>query len=320
MRARHTSALLPILLTMTVAAAQTSTSSPWTNFWNGLLLRSAQNHSPTPEEIAAAGSPTTQPDAAAVAESRPSIRKALLSPDSAVRACALTALTGLELQPPAPAASASVAPSPTSVKTDTPPAPPGPGSYKVEIAAILVEAVPEIAQNLTDESPGNRILAATVLGGFAPSGPQAVYPPLLSYLKREDGIGPTGLAVVDDLLAFVPISARTADAVTAYLRRSDQTADSRSGLIDSIANRANQSQAIDKALLAYLDTDEPAVRAHLILSLPQLDLAPEVFADTRARIAILASDNQEDPHVLNAAKSVALCWTAPHMPTGCPAY
>ena len=195
-----------------------------------------------------------------------------------------------------------------------------PASYKPAIAAVLLAAIPELGRDLADESVPNRILAAGTLAGFGPNAPTAVYPPLLAYLKRDDSIGPAGLAVVDDLLQLGPVSEITASALIRYLRRPDQTADTRSSLIDLIAAHTNQSQQVNQALLGFLNTDEPSVRARLILSLPQLDLANDVFTDTRSRIAVLAANDQENLQVVNAAKAVSGCWTAPRMPVGCPVY
>ncbi len=100
------------------------------------------------------------------------------------------------------------------------------------------------------------MLTATILGGFTPDPPTAVYPPLLAYLKRDDAIGPVGLAVVSDLLQIAPVNDATADAITRYLRRSDQTSDSRANLADMIATKPNQSQAVNKALLVISTPDE----------------------------------------------------------------
>jgi hypothetical protein len=128
------------------------------------------------------------------------------------------------------------------------------------------------------------------------------------------------LAVVQDLLQLGPLTPDTATALSTYLRRSDQTADSRANLIDAIAASSNQSQSLNKTLLVFLDSDDPSLRARVILSLPQMDLAPDVFADTKSRIDTLAANDQENPQIIRAAKAVSPCWTAVHMATGCPVY
>ena len=312
-----------IFLALPVSAQQDK--STYAQTWDDMLHRAEGSHSPTPEEITAAGSPAEQPTTDFVLQALPAIHKALTHPDTAVRAYALTALTGLELSPPVPDGSAATSSSSSSkpspeVLFSRPDLPPVSPLFKPAVATVLSPIIPDLGKELADESATNRILAAGILGAFAPSPPASVFPPLLAYLKRENGIGPAASAVVDDLLSYTPISDETASALIRYLRRSDQTADSRSSLIDSVANHANQSQAINKALLAYLNAEEPNVRARLILVLPELDLAPEVFADARARVSILASNNQENLQVVNAAKTVSTCWTATRMPSGCPVY
>jgi hypothetical protein len=199
--------------------------------------------------------------------------------------------------------------------------PPGPAIYKPDVAKALTPYIPQIATHLTsEESPSNRLLTATILGAFTPDPPSAVYAPLLAYLKRDDAISPVGEAVVSDLLQLGPISADTAAAISRYIRRGDQTSDSRANLADLIASHANQSQSLNQALLLYLGSDDNALRARVILSLPQLDLAPDVFADTKARVEQVAANPNENLQVVTAAKSVVICWTSTKMASGCPVY
>ena len=272
-----------------------------------VLHRASNGHSPAPEEIAPMAT-ISQPAAPDLEACVPLLLKALENTDASVRTYALTTLTGLQTTDAPPEA-------PTSLP-GTPPA----SAYKPEVSLLLAPAIPRLAAHLTEESPTNRALTASVLGGFSAAPPPSIFPPLYAFLKRDDAIGPIGLAVVSDLLQLGPISADTATAVAHFIRRSDQTPDSRANLADLIATKPNQSQSLNKSLLAYLDSDDPSLRARLILSLPQLDLAPDVFADTRARISQLAENTGENLQVINASKSVASCWTATRMLTGCPAY
>jgi hypothetical protein len=263
-------------------------------------------HSPTPGDISAMATLVPRPDAAAVADAIPLLLKCLDNSDVALHTFALTALTSLEAPPELPPGAA------------TPPA--GPNAFKPDVAKRLAPIVPQLAAHLTEESQPDRLLTAQVLGGFSPDPPPSVYPPLLAFLKRDDAIGPVGLAVVDDLLNLAPIGDGTAAAIAMYLRRRDQTSDSRSNLADAIANGAHQSQTLNKALLTYLDSDDDSLRARVILSLPQLDLAPDVFADTQSRVAVLAANSSENLQVVTAAKAVTGCWTATKMTSGCPKY
>ncbi len=300
--------------------AKTQESASLTARFTQLLLRASNGHSPTQEEINSLTVNAASFTSADLRQALPLIQKALNNADVPVRAYTLTTLVALQ-DPPSTSAETTLSPSDSAPENKTvAPPPAGPSTYKPDFKTLLGPAVPEIAAHLTEESGPNRILAASVLGGFTPNPPAAVYPPLLAFLKRDDAVGPVGLIVVQDLLQLAPLSAQTSSAISAYLGRSDQTAQSRPNLVDAIASAPNQSQSLNRALLSFLDTDDANLRARVILSLPALDLSPDVFADTRSRVAGFASNDQENLQVISAAKAVASCWTATRMPTGCPVY
>ena len=332
--------LLAVMPPLPVLAQAAGAPSQLATRLSEVLTRAANGHSPTAEQLAPADPSAPPPDGAAVHEALPLLLKTLENPDAAVRSFGLTTLVQLQSAPatsdppPAPASSPSsppeasapadtagpAAPSVSATSGPTPAVDALPAAFRPDVAKALAPAIAQIAAHLTDESAANRALTATVLGGFTPNPPASVYPPLIAFLKRDDSTGTTGLAVVNDLLQLGPISDATAAALTRYLGRSDQTADSRSNLIDAISTHANQSQAVNKAMLRFLNTDDPGVRARLILSLPQLDLAQDVYADAHSRVETLAADNQGSLQVVNAAKAVATCWTSVRMASGCPAY
>jgi hypothetical protein len=306
------------------AAPAAAPLGPFAALFDQLLTRSSNGHSPTPEDIAALTSAPVAADGAALREALPLIEKALDNPDVPVRTYTLTALAALQ-DPPATAPEPAAMPADpgAAAKPDTQtvaPPPVGPATYNASLQKVLGPAIPRIAAHLTEESQPNRLLTAAILGGFLPNPPSAVYPPLLAYLKRDDAVSAVGLAVVQDLLQLAPIGPDTAAAISTYIRRSDQTADARANLIDGIASAANQSQSLNKTLLVYLDADDPSLRARTILSLPQLDLSADVFADTKSRIDQLAANDGENLQVNKAAKAVSPCWTAVRMTSGCPVY
>lgn len=303
-------------------AAASAPQSPFAGLIAEYLRMDANGHSPTADEIAAMTSLQPQPDAASIAEAMPYLLKALANPDTPLRTFALTAIAGLQSPAPEPAAAApsdpNIPPLPAGAAPTAPPAPP---VYKPDVTKAVAPYIPQIASHLTsEEHTANRLLAATILGGFAPNPPPAVYPPLLAFLKRDDAIGEVGLAVVGDLLQLGPVSEETAAAITRYLRRSDQTPESRANLADQIAAGTRQSQVVNKSLLTYLDSDDNSLRARVILSLPQLDLSANVFAETKARVERIASDSNENLQVITAAKAVAPCWNATRMASNCPIY
>ena len=290
-----------------------------------MLQRGSSGHSPTTEEIQAVESESGLTDAAVAKQVVPLLAKALADPDVAMRKYALAMLVGMQTLPDPPVAAAGSDSNATpgtaqAAKAAKAPVVSTPASYKVAVAAAFVALIGPLGQRLTDEDPDNRSLAATDLGGFAPDPPQAVYVPLLAYLKRDDAVGPIGLAVVGDLLQFGKVSDENAAAIGRYLRRTDQTTSARVELVEAIAAKPSQSQTVNRSLLAYMDSDDASLRARVILSLPQLDLAPDVFNTMKTRVADIANGGQDALPVVNAAKAITTCWTQSKMTAGCPAY
>ena len=287
-----------------------------------MLKQGGSGHSPTSDEIMAVESESGLTNGQTAQTLEPLLKRALTDPDAAMRQYGLAMLVGVQTLPESPAAAPGAAASAgAAVKPNKmSPAQPVPAVFQADVARAIAPLIPLIGARLTDEDPQNRELAATDLGGFAPNPPASVYIPLLDFLKRDDAVGPVGLAVVVDLLQIGPVNDDTAAAITRYLRRSDQTIDSRSNLVEAIAGKPNQSQAVDKALLGYLDSDDDSLRSRVILSLPAFDLPPDVFAQMKTRVSDIASGGQDSLQVVNAAKSVAGCWTQVKMATGCPVY
>jgi hypothetical protein len=292
-----------------------------------MLQRAGSGHSPTVDEVQTVEALPGVSSAEVAKQVEPLLVKALTHPDAAMRKYALAMLIGMQSLPDpaqanADAAGASAAaPAPQSKGPATGvAAASGPAAYKSEVGKALTAAIPAIGAELTDEDQENRMLAVTDLGGFSPDPPSAVYVPLLAYLKRDDAVGQVGIAVVGDLLQIGPVSDETAAAIGKYLRREDQTNDSKANLVETIAGKPYQSKAVNQALLGYLSADDASLRARTILSLPQLDLSADAFADTKAKVADILAGGQENLQVVNAAKAVSGCWVQVKMIAGCPIY
>jgi hypothetical protein len=290
-----------------------------------MLMRAGSGHSPTTDEIHAVEGLPGVSDARIAKDLEPLMEKALANPDAAVRGYGLAMLVGMQSLPDAaPAADgnapAAAAPAANGPKNSSLTATAGPAAFKGDVAKALAPLVPAIGKELSDDDPDDRLMAANALGGFTPNPPSAVYTVLLAFLKRDDAIGPVGLAVVGDLLQMEPLSDDQADALVRYLHRSDQTPDAQANLVEAIASKPYQNKIVDKAVAGYMDADDASLRARVILSLPALDLSPDTFSDTKAKVDGIASGGQENPQVVNAAKAVTGCWTQVKMTTGCPVY
>ncbi len=279
--------------------------SPFAGLIAEYLRRSAAGHSPTEAEITAMETLTPTPSPSDIRGALPLLLQALASRDTALRTFALTTFLGL-------GATQSTSGTPKKPDDAIP-------IFKPEVAKVVVPAIPAILAHLTDEAPQNRIITILVVACFTGRPPAELYPPLLAYLKTDAAVSATGLGVATALLSLGPISPDTAAALVRFMRRPDAR-DLRTEFVDIIPIAPNQSQQVNAGLLKYLDADDPALRARLILSLPQLDLAPDLFADTKARVTQLAESPNENLQVVTAAKAVAPCWTASKMSTGCPVY
>lgn len=281
-----------------------------------ILDRAASGHSPTNEEIMAAENDPGLTSGDVATALVPLLKRALSHPDAAVRQYGLAMLVGIQTLPDAKITQ----PERPAGKSPTPDPSQGMSArYQADVAKALVPLIRILGSRLTDERFDNRELAATDLGGFAPNPPPSIFQPLLAFLQRDDAVGSVGLAVVSDLLNFGPVNAMTADAITLYLQRTDQTAESRASLVEAIASKLNQSQKVNQALTSFLDSGDPNLRARVILALPGLDLSGDSFARLKARVGELAAvGSQDNPEVVSAARAITACWTLVKMEKGCP--
>jgi hypothetical protein len=291
-----------------------------------MLARARSGHSPTADEIHGVEALPGLTDVKVAKELEPLMEKALANPDAAMRGYGLAMLVGMQALPDATPAAAGAnggppaAAAPNGVKNNSLTATAGPAAYKSDVGKVLAPLVPAIGRELSDDDPDDRLMAANALGGFMPDPPNSVYAALLNFLKRDDAIGPVGLAVVGDLLQLGPLSEDRAGAVVQYLGRGDQTPDARANLVEAIASKPYQNKIVDKAVVGYMDADDASLRARVILSLPALDLSPDTYSDTKAKVDGIASAGQENLQVVNAAKAVTGCWTQVKMTAGCPVY
>src|SRR5579871_5281047 len=125
---------------------------------------------------------------------------------------------------------------------------------------LLEPEIPRIAAHLTDDDNHIRSTTASVLGGFVIKPPDAVFVPLIAYLKREDAVSPVGSSVVFDLVRLGPQRPVVAAAIIAFISRPDQTPESLVSSIDAIAHAQTHNEEIDTAIVHDLDIPKPSVR------------------------------------------------------------
>lgn len=173
---------------------------------------------------------------------------------------------------------------------------------------ILEPEIPRIAAHLTDDDTHIRSTTASVLGGFIIKPPDAVFVPLIAYLKREDAVSPVGSSVVFDLVRLGPQRPAVAAAIIAFINRPDHTPESLVSSIDAIAHAQMHSEEIDTAVARILDAPRTSVRVAVIHDLPELQLPDEVFTATQAHLRQIAANDQEDAAVRAAANIILPCW------------
>jgi HEAT repeat protein len=192
-------------------------------------------------------------------------------------------------------------------------------SLRGDALPLLEPEIPRIAAHLTDDDTHIRSTTASVLGGFVIKPPDAVFAPLIAYLKREDAVSSVGSSVVFDLVRLGPQRPAVAAAIIAFISRPDQTPDSLISSIDAIAHAQTHNEEIDTAVAHDLDISRPAIRIAVIRDLPELQLPDGVFAATQTRLRQIAASDQEDAAVRAAANSILPCWVNDrHKP--CPAF
>ena len=181
-------------------------------------------------------------------------------------------------------------------------------SLRGDALPLLEPEIPRIAAHLADDDTHIRSTTASVLGGFVIKPPDAVFAPLVTYLKREDAVGPVGSSVVFDLVRLGPQRPAVAAAIIAFISRPDQTPDCLISSIDAIAHAQTHSEEIDTAAAHNLDIPKAAVRIAVIRDLPELQLPDEVFVATQTHLRQIVANDQEDPAVRAAANTILPCW------------
>lgn len=174
---------------------------------------------------------------------------------------------------------------------------------------LLEPEIPRIAAHLTDDDTHIRSTTANVLGGFGPKPPDAIFLPLITYLKRDDAISSVGSSVVFQLVRLDPQRPTVATAIIVFLDRPDQTPECLTSSIDSISHAPVQNETIDSEIVRDIDPPRPvSVRIAVIHDLPELQLPNDVFTVIQAHLRQIAANDKEDPAVRTAANSILPCW------------
>ena len=97
-------------------------------------------------------------------------------------------------------------------------------------------------------------------------------------------------------------------AILTFLRRPDQTAESRTESIRAMALAQPQNTAVNAELLRWLDSSDTSVQVSLLRNLPRLTLSPADFAWGNARVKQLSEDPAAPNDVRMLATALLGCW------------
>ena len=282
-----------------------------------MLQRESSGHSPTDEDINAAGTLTPAPTTGQVSDALPNLVKLLASPDGPARTYALSLLIGLQNSADRlPAAAVPAA----NADAAAPVAAPVATGFSADTAKVLATAIPQIAAHLTDEVIPNPSLTTTVLGGFVPNPPAAVFPPLYAYLQRDGAIAGVGLEVVQDLLSYgVPFQSNppSPSAVTCAAATRPRAPAPISSMPS--APRPTSLSHSTKLCSSILPRTTTACAPASSFRSPS-SISPRTSSRTqKPRSLDYLKTSTKTCRSSTLAKAVASCWTAPHI-TGCPSY
>lgn len=124
-------------------------------------------------------------------------------------------------------------------------------------------------------------------------------PVLETYLTREDAVSTIGAGVATVLMEAAPNNAESIDAVVQYMRRKDQSSESRNILLDAIRYAKSNNRKIGMEVAGYADDPDEQTSLHAIETL-QLIGKSSIF-DSQQSLSRIAADTSRAPSVRTAA-------------------
>jgi hypothetical protein len=125
-------------------------------------------------------------------------------------------------------------------------------------------------------------------------------PVLETYLAREDAVSTIGAGVATVLLKVAPNDAESTNAVVQFMRRKDQTSESRGVLLNAIRHVAkSHNREIGKEVAGYADDPDERTSVLAIETLQQM--GESIMLESRQSLSRIASDIRRTPSVRTAA-------------------
>lgn len=124
-------------------------------------------------------------------------------------------------------------------------------------------------------------------------------PVLETYLIREDAVSTIGAGVATVLMEAAPNRVESTNAVLQFMRRKDQTSESREALLNAVRYAKSNNREIGKGVVGYADdpNEQTSVRAIETLQL----MGKSIVLDNQQSLSRIAEDTSRAPSVRTAA-------------------
>jgi len=156
---------------------------------------------------------------------------------------------------------------------------------------------------LTDTDIPIRRITILSIYTLRPNDSSPLVPVLEAFLTREDAVSTVGGVVAPVLMEAAPNKVDATNAVAQYMRRKDQTSETRDSLLNSIqivkSNHREIGAEIAKEVTAYADDPNEQTSVHAIGTLQ--GLGKDAVMDNQQSLSRIAADTSRTPNVRAAA-------------------
>ena len=166
---------------------------------------------------------------------------------------------------------------------------------------LLSSNTDTFASTLVDTDIPNRRLTLMIIDNLRPDRTSPLVPSMEAFLSREDAVETIGGGVAGILLRAAPDDAASIDAVVRFMKRKDQTLESRESVLQSIRLVRTQNREIGKAVASYADSPDNITSRQALETLQ--GMGKTVLSDNQALLQKVAADSSRDPKVRTAAKN-----------------
>ncbi len=165
--------------------------------------------------------------------------------------------------------------------------------------AFLSTETSTLAALLIDADTPIRRVTFLAIANLHLSASSPLLPVLMAYLAREDAVSTIGPAVAGLLMQAAPANADSTQAVVKFMKRQDNTLQSRSDTLLSISVARPHNPEIAKEVAIYADDPDEHLSVHAIETLQ--GMGKSVILDNQQSLSRIAADKTRSPSVRTAA-------------------